>query len=253
MSVQVFWVLTLALQILVVAAVYMMYRKLSRQAVMLRHEATLLADNTVTQVECLLALYADLKPARGLPRTRGWAASPDFLHALAAAVDARKPQTVVECSSGLSTLVLASKLRQQGNGHVYSLEHLPEYAQKTRELLRAHGLEAWATVLDSPLGNLALPAWQGHWYGTGGLTDVKAIDLLVVDGPPQGTGELARYPAFPALKDKLAPGAQIILDDADRDAEIRIVARWLSEFPGLEHVQAPKCEKGCVIVESKPR
>lgn len=253
MSEQMFWILSLSLQSLVIAAVYLAYEKLSKQAVMLRREAALLADNTVTQVECLLALYADLRPAHGLPRTRGWAASPDFLHALAAVVEVRKPQTVVECSSGLSTLVLASKLRQQGSGHVYSLEHLPEYAQKTRELLLAHGLEAWATVLDAPLAGLALPAWQGHWYGTGGLTEVKAINLLVVDGPPQSTGDLARYPAFPVMREKLAPDAQIILDDADRDAEVRIVAKWLTEYPGLERVQAPQCEKGCVIVESKIR
>ena len=248
MSEPVFWILSLSLQCLVVAAVYVAHEKLSRQEVMLRREASVLADNTVTQVECLLALYADLQPARGFPRTRGWAASPDFLHALAGVVEARKPKVVVECSSGLSTLVLASKLRQQGFGHVHSLEHLPEYAQKTRDLLLAHGLEAWATVLDAPLGQLDLPRWQGRWYGTGALADVKEIDLLVVDGPPQDTNELARYPAFPVLREKLAPGAQVILDDASRDAEVRIVTRWLAEFPGLERVQAPKCEKGCVIV-----
>lgn len=248
MSEQVFWFTSLGLQCLAITAVYVAYEKLSRQAMMLRRESATLADNTVTQVECLLALYGDLRPSRGLPRTRGWAASPDFLHALAGAVEVRKPKVVVECSSGLSTLVLASKLRQQGFGHVHSLEHLPEYAQKTRDLLRAHGLDAWATVLDAPLGQLDLPQWQGRWYGTGGLTEVKDIDLLVVDGPPQDTNDLARYPAFPVLREKLAPGAQVILDDANRDAEVRILARWLAEFPGLGRVQAPKCEKGCVIV-----
>ena len=48
------------------------------------------------------------------------------------------------------------------------------------------------------------------------------IDLLLVDGPPAyavGHG-LARYPALPVLRDRLAPGATVVLDDVERPGGI---------------------------------
>src|SRR3712207_7775099 len=51
------------------------------------------------------------------------------------------------------------------------------------------------------------------WYSTSALADVDEINLLLVDGPPGNTSKLARYPAVPALRDKLGPGATVMLDE----------------------------------------
>ncbi len=54
------------------------------------------------------------------------------------------------------------------------------------------------------------------------------IDLLLVDGPPAyvaGMG-LARYPALPVMLDRLAPGATLVLDDAERPGEQEVLRRW---------------------------
>ena len=59
------------------------------------------------------------------------------------------------------------------------------------------------------------------------------IDLLLIDGPP-GYGDgmsHSRYPAMPALADRMAPNAMVFLDDADREPEREIVARWSEALP----------------------
>ncbi len=58
--------------------------------------------------------------------------------------------------------------------------------------------------------------------------DGSASDLLIVDGPPaDGPGQgAARAPALPALQDKLAPGATVVLDDAVRPGESEVLERW---------------------------
>lgn len=202
------------------------------------------------QLEALQGLYAELDLKVSLPPTRGWAASPDFLLELVCHARVHRPATVVECSSGASTLVLARCLQLNGAGKVLSLEHDPYYAEQTRQQLRRHGLQDWAQVLDAPLQPHLLSGETWPWYDLGGLPAALAIDLLVIDGPPQATRALARYPAAPLLFPRLNAGAQVFLDDAARADELAILQRWQGEFPALTHTTRA-CEKGCAVV-TKP-
>ncbi len=65
------------------------------------------------------------------------------------------------------------------------------------------------------------------------LTNLQPRDVLFIDGPPNTTGLLARYPALPMLMDRLSPGAVIVLDDAARMMEQAAIRRWRRDFPGL--------------------
>lgn len=199
------------------------------------------------QMAALQALYVELKLEKSLPDTRGWAASPDFLLELVRHARAARPLAVVECSSGTSTLVLARCMQLNGAGKVYSLEHDAHFAQQTRQQLRRHGLEDWAQVLDAPLRQHELGEEHWPWYTHQVLPAGLAIDLLVIDGPPQATRALARYPAGPLLFPRLNPLASVYLDDAARQDEQAIVQRWRSEFPLLEQ-GARDCEKGCAVL-----
>lgn len=208
------------------------------------------------QLEALQGLYAELGLEKSLPGTRGWAASPDFLMELVSRARAARPLIVVECSSGTSTLVLARCMELNGQGKVYSLEHDSAYAETTRSLLRRHGLEQWAVVLDAPLAPRQLAGIDWSWYTTNALEAEFAtahggpaamIDMLVIDGPPKDSGTLARYPAGPVLFPKLGSGAAVFLDDAARPEETAILARWKKEFPHLEQ-SSRACEKGCAVL-----
>ncbi|WP_374580727.1 class I SAM-dependent methyltransferase [Pseudoduganella sp.] len=203
------------------------------------------------QLEALQGLYISLGLRRALPWTRGWAASPDFLQELAAHALDEKPRCVVECSSGISTLVLARCMQLNGAGKVYSLEHDPVYARRTRRLLEQHGLAAWAAVIDAPLTPQCFGASSQPWYDSAALPPGMAIDMLVIDGPPQSVAEAARYPAGPVLFPRLSAGAMVFLDDAGRPGERAALERWAREFPELECASLP-CEKGAAALRYKP-
>ena len=79
-------------------------------------------------------------------------------------------------------------------------------------------------------------SWSGApWYSRESVAHLPGgISLLLIDGPP-GYGEgmaHSRYPALPALADRLAQDALVFLDDADREPEREIIARWAEEVPG---------------------
>ena len=208
-------------------------------------------ENLFRQLEALQGLYVELGLTKSMPATRGWAASPDFLLETARYALANKPGAVLECSSGTSTMVLARCMQINGSGHVYSLEHDAHYAAQTRLLLETHGLSGWATVIDAPLTQHQIGDGQWLWYETAALPPLS-FDMLTIDGPPQATGHLARYPAGPLLFPRLGANAAVFMDDADRPDERAILARWNAEFPLLAQSSRP-CEKGCAVIMTPQR
>lgn len=234
----------LALVVLLCAWTLHKVRLIHLLAHQLRDQADSAPATLFRQLEALDGLQRELQLDKSLPRTRGWAGSPDFLLELARHARSARPQVVVECSSGASTVVLARCMQLQGAGQVYSLEHDAMYAAQTRAELARHGLSAWAQVIDAPLRTHSLQGETWPWYDTGHLPASLPIDMLVIDGPPQATGKLARYPAGPLLFPRLAPGAAVFLDDAARSDEQAILRRWRSEMPLLRQSQLA-CEKGC--------
>lgn len=184
-----------------------------------------------------------------IPQMRGWAASPDFLLAVAEQAREARPGKVIECSSGTSTVVIARCLEMNAFGHVYSLEHEPVYAEQTRKQLKRYGLDGWATVVDAPL---EANAGGSPWYSLAALPDdVQGVELLVIDGPPGSLGPLARYPALPRLKDRLSEACSVLLDDADRPGEKRTLERWAQEFPDFAQ-QRLAFEKGAALLRRTP-
>lgn len=202
-------------------------------------------DYTYQQLQALLALDRRLNLPYALPPLRGWAASPDFLLLIAEHAHRYQPQTIVECSSGSSTIVLAQCSKQNGSGHVFSLEHDAVYAEKTRQELAKQGLQDWATVIDAPLIDHVIGGKTYRWYTLSETIQAKNMDMLIIDGPPGMLNACARYPAGPLLMSRLNPGAAVFLDDADRPDERQIVKDWQSEFPNLRVAHHP-CEKGAV-------
>jgi len=244
--------LSTVLSILPGLMLLLVYQKLSLSISEVKAQLVQNSSNVFAQVEALLALQADLKLSHSLPPTRGWAASPDFLRNLVSHAMREKPNCILECSSGTSTIILARCMQILGKGHVYSLENSKEFAEKTRIQLRDHGLESFATVLDAPLEPATLGSWSGQWYAIKYLPPGLRCNLLVIDGPPWFVSPMARYPAVPMLHKLLEDDATIFLDDAARDDEVSIVKRWLMEFEDLKQIDVPACEKGCVALRKLP-
>ena len=195
----------------------------------------------------MLNLFA-LVPVRDvIPPMGGWAASADVVSVLIGDLLRIRPRLVVECGSGVSTLWTALAIEHYGlDCRVVSLDHDTHFAEQTRRSLRAHGVDRHAEVRDAPL----LPAEiEGHstvWYDRAALVGLTGIGLLFVDGPPDRTGPLVRYPAVPLLKARLAPTATIVLDDLIRPGEKEVVARWRLQLPDFE-VQLLPLQKSAAV------
>ena len=157
---------------------------------------------------------------------------------------------VVEFGTGVSTILLSRLLTQrhpQGDFSLVGVEHDPDWAAWVTEQLDREGIGRGVVVIHAPLLPHALAAPGLRWYDVDavmagldrGLRGDR-IDLLLVDGPPayrDGHG-LARYPALPVLRDRLAPGASVVLDDAERPGEREVLRRWELETGLVFEVRA---------------
>lgn len=208
-----------------------------------------IAERQYGQVEALIGLYSTLDIALPLPPMRGFPVSPDFACSLASLIAVRRPDTIVELGSGVSTLIAAYALKKNGAGRILSLEHDREWCRKSAELVRQHGLESTATIVHAPLTPVTIVGEHWMWYDTSVIDDRTPIDMLVIDGPPANIQRLARYPAVPLLRDRLSARAVIMLDDADRPDEREIVSRWNREF-GPYQIERPATEKGLAMLTS---
>lgn len=130
---------------------------------------------------------------------------------------------IVECGSGVSTVLLARLLRERHAGSLVALEHDRRWAALVQEQLKREFLDTIARVLHAPLHG------EPPWYAPAGLREIPDdIDLLIVDGPPaydHGHGT-RREPALPRFAERLVDSAMVILDDIDRPGERQVVASW---------------------------
>jgi predicted O-methyltransferase YrrM len=184
------------------------------------------------ELEATVQLFQDFTPRAPMPSSGDYALNPTDLLELLFLVRSRRPRLVLELGSGTSTIWLAYVLEQTG-GRLVSLDHDPEYANRTRDALRAHGLTAVAEVRDAPLAPVELGDRTYSWYDPAVLEDLDGIDFLLVDGPPAAVGPDSRYPALPVAGPRLADRATIVFDDANRKDEQAAIDSWLSTVDGL--------------------
>lgn len=209
------------------------------------------ARQDYAQLEALIDLRGLFEPRAPLPRLRGWAASPDVLRLLIERIALDRAKIIVECGSGSSSVWLGYAVQRFGGGRVISLEHDERFAETSRALVLAHGLEDVVEIRHAPLTGWAAEGEHIPWYDTGAVQDLADIGLIFVDGPPGATAPLARYPAVPVLLPRCAPDAWVVLDDTGRPAEREVADRWLREYPELTGTAYP-AEKGAMVLRRHP-
>lgn len=167
--------------------------------------------------------------SRYLPWTSG-AMRPSGLSMVLNDLALRDNRRVLECGSGISTIMIARYLRQR-QGKLVSLEHDPRWAQAVIKELETEGLNDLASVVEAPLETHPEARDSSLWYSPSAVASAVAslgeIDMLLVDGPPAFQGDAwARYPAYLALKAHLSHDATVVLDDIERPAERKILRNW---------------------------
>jgi hypothetical protein len=130
---------------------------------------------------------------------------------------------VLECGSGLSTIVLAIIAGQMGR-EVWTLEHDSHWSGLVGRALAERRIGNVHLCL-KPLKNYG----DFSWYEPP-LTDMpRDFGLVICDGPP-GQGHGGRSGFLPVMRDRLAARCTILLDDTIRDAEKDIAQRWSVEL-----------------------
>lgn len=129
-----------------------------------------------------------------------YSAWPEYLNALyLMAQEASGP--VLECGSGLTTLVLGASTQQA----IYVLEDDFEYAQKIQAWVAEMG---WSHV---HIYHCPITDYDGfQWYEV--PEDLPEFGFVVCDGPKRTIG---RFGLVPVLKSKLADGCKILMDDME--------------------------------------
>lgn len=151
----------------------------------------------------------------------GFALEQNTAKMLSARLGVLTPESIVEFGSGSSTLLFADYARRHGSVKVVSLEHNPEYAARTKLMLKQRGLERHVKLITCGLTG-------ANWYDWWPKTSEK-VDFVLVDGPP---GDLnSRREALPAMWTWLAPEFELWLDDAQRPNERAALDWWTLKFP----------------------
>lgn len=206
---------------------------------------------TYWQIEALLDLRTMLEPRTLMPSLRDWAASPDVLRWLAEHVLSHRPELVVECGSGASSLILGYAVQKAGRGRVVALEHDAAYAEVAARRVADHGLQDVVEVRHAPLTSWSGPGErEWNWYALDAVKDLDGIGLVFVDGPPAGTGPLARYPALPVLLPHCADEVTFVLDDTIRPDEVEVSSRWMQECPDFVRQQL-RADKGMHVLSRR--
>jgi glycosyltransferase involved in cell wall biosynthesis len=185
------------------------------------------------------------------PLQNPWVVLQDFIQHFIELVKENKPSTIVECGSGLTTLVGGYMVKNKIIKHFISIEHEEQFYEATLNDLKKHTLEKYVTLLYAPLKRISINGEEWFWYNTDRFeTTINQIDILLVDGPPGQIQKHSRYPAFPLLKKFFHKNIVVVLDDSDRTDEKEIINRWLLENPGFcaSHL---KTEKGMCVLNKK--
>ena len=130
---------------------------------------------------------------------------------------------ILECGSGLSSLVVGAIAKQQGVEH-WVLEHSPEWAAKVQAHLDRHGIDS-ARVCVAPLKNYG----EFDWYDPPVDSLPGSFGLVICDGPPYWN-KGGRFGLVPVLRSRLTAECVILLDDAARVQERTIASRWAAEL-----------------------
>ena len=142
-----------------------------------------------------------------------------------------RPEVIVECGAGVSTVLIAGLLKEVGAGRLYSIENDASYAKQIESRLERAGVADRVELIVAPLSRQTFGSLVVDWYDRK-VVDQRVstdIDLVLVDGP-QSVSWSSRWPALVALYPKLAPRATILLDDGRRRNETRTAFRWADEF-----------------------
>jgi len=129
----------------------------------------------------------------------------------------RSSGPILECGSGLSTILVGAVAQRRGLAHC-ALEHMPDWAARVRTQLAKYHIDS----------NIHCAPLKDHgsfvWYDAP-VHMPENFELVICDGPP-GSVKGGRYGLVPIMGSRLDDRCVILLDDAYRQQERHIAEQW---------------------------
>jgi len=154
-----------------------------------------------------------------------WALDGDSITFLWNVLQQDRPQVIIECGAGVSTLMFAKGLAEYRSTELSALLSLEQnlwVKEAVERRLEASGLTNCVTVLHAPVSK------EGDYrFDSDELSEhlgSKKADWLIIDGPAGPEG--CRASTLPFLARFCRPGARWFLDDAFRDGELGVLNDW---------------------------
>lgn len=152
---------------------------------------------------------------------QGWDAKLDYFEEIIKrAVTSDGP--ILECGSGLSTLVLGHVARRRGI-ETWSLEHHDAWHRRVSNTIARHRVPG-TNLCYAPLRDYG----EFNWYDPPLDKMPAKFSLVICDGPPD-LAHGGRYGLLPILGDRIESGAVILFDDAREPGQPEVLRRWERE------------------------
>jgi predicted O-methyltransferase YrrM len=163
-------------------------------------------------------------------QTSSFSFSRNSLIWLFARLQKTKPQSILEMGTGISSLAHAIySIESPKPVSITSIDHDAGWLEVTQNMLlkrdRLRNLVDFrhCKIIESNT------RWGQGYELPDELNDY--YDWVLIDGPP---AQFGRSFTLPSIWERLSPGANIFLDDADREGERKSTAEWLSAYPDLK-------------------
>ncbi|HIG31247.1 MAG TPA: glycosyltransferase [Verrucomicrobiales bacterium] len=159
------------------------------------------------------------------PRLRwtGWSMTRLSAGHLCDRLEALKPMRILELGSGTTTAMLAAFAAETG-AKLVTLEHKPNFLEKTRNLLASLNLADAVDLCLAPLAPFRHKNTEWMFYDR---VPPGPYDFVLIDGPPKNVG---RQAGLFGIRPELAPRWEIWFDDGARDHEKECIALWQRHF-----------------------
>lgn len=155
----------------------------------------------------------------------GWSAKPPLIDYLLKELRGFRG-TILECGSGLSTVLFGIRAAQAGSRFV-SLEHDKDWYALLSKRLMLLGLDDSGLLFAKVVSNKDFDWYDEHEV----ISNTAPFNFVLCDGPPSATRG-GRYGLLPRMFSRLAIGALVIVDDSQRADEAQMIKRWLAEYKG---------------------
>ncbi|MDH4152412.1 MAG: glycosyltransferase [Nitrospira sp.] len=163
----------------------------------------------------------------------GWALSANTVDYLVEKIQECRPTAILEFGSGTSSLALAWAMKRvhgaSARPPIFSIDQSLSYIERTKSLLDRHGLAGQVRFLQADLVFQTVRSRVIRCYHLphGVLEEFfggARPEIVLVDGPAGENG--IRFGTVPLVREFLASGARVFLDDGLRDSELDTADLW---------------------------